>query len=293
MEAEELKQIVARHMHWINHDCDGWQAMRIDLNGTNLSGACLWRVDLRGAILRNVNLSGAILDNTDLGQANLYGANLSGAILTHANLEEAVLFSATLQDAHLRNAILKGANLRHARLSDANLYGANLSEADLHKACLGHACLRRANLCYADLTGADLDSVDLSETSLSGASLSDAKNVPFIPMVCPDHGAFTGWKKAQGCIVELLIPAEAKRSSGTGRKCRCSEALVVSIEDKKGIRHDDPEEGFSVHSSRDRTFIYRVGKTVRVDHFDPDRFKECTEGIHFFVNRQEAVNYVW
>jgi len=38
-------------------------------------------------------------------------------------------------------------------------------------------------------------------------------------------------------------------------------------------------------------FIYEVGKTVRVDNFDENPTEECSTGIHFFITRQEAVDY--
>lgn len=46
-----------------------------------------------------------------------------------------------------------------------------------------------------------------------------------------------------------------------------------------------------IASDYDDTFIYKIGETVAVPNFCEDRFKECAEGIHFFINRQEAVEY--
>ena len=36
-------------------------------------------------------------------------------------------------------------------------------------------------------------------------------------------------------------------------------------------------------------FVYKFGETVIVH--DEGRWNECSTGIHFFVNRQEAVEY--
>lgn len=36
---------------------------------------------------------------------------------------------------------------------------------------------------------------------------------------------------------------------------------------------------------------YEVGKEVIPDSFDENRFNECSNGIHFFINKQEAINY--
>lgn len=132
----------------------------------------------------------------------------------------------------------------------------------------------------ADLRGADLRGADLRE-----ADLREAKNIPFIPLVCPSDGSFTAWKKCQGSIiVKLLIPEDAKRSSATTRKCRASKAVVLEIQDVEGNKID------AVAYGKDG-FEYKVGETVYPDSFDEDRWNECSHGIHFFINRQEAVDY--
>lgn len=251
---EELNKILENHMHWILEDCDDWRSMRADLSDA----------DLRGVDLSFANLCGAKLYGVDLSRANLRGANLS---------------CTSLYDA----------NLRKADLSDANLSGANLCDANLYEAILCGTIPQAA-----DLYGADLERVNLCDTNLYGADLHEAKNVPFIPMVCPDTGLFTAWKKAAvlkgrnslDVIVKLEVPEDARRSSATSRKCRCDKAIVKSI-----TSLDGSESFNSAFSKYDKCFIYEVGKTVSVPDFDENRFNECTSGIHFFVNRQEAVDY--
>ena len=212
-------------------------------------------------------------------RADLRGANLMGADLSEANLREANLREADLSEADLSEADLYRADLREANLREANLMGADLSEADLSEANLYRANLREANLREANLMGADL---------------SEAKNLPLIPYACPDFGIFIGWKKAyydaDDCtvqvIVQLEIPEGAKRLSATGRKCRCDKAKVLSIKSKEG-----QTEYERARSGHDPDFIYKVGETVTVPDFDEDRWNECSTGIHFFINRQEAVEY--
>ena len=135
--------------------------------------------------------------------------------------------------------------------------------------------------------------------NLSGAYLSGAKNVPFIPLACPDTGAFVGFKKAklyssdeteaQDVIVELEIPADARRSSATGRKCRCDKAKVLSVTTLDGVAVK--LDAGTVRSSHDPQFEYKVGEIVTEPNFCEDRWEECAPGIHFFINRQEAVEY--
>ena len=186
--------------------------------------------------------------------------------------------------ADLRNADLSRANLSGADLCGADLNGAYLSGAELSDADLHNADLHNAELCGADLHNADLRNADLRN-----ANLHNAKNVPYIPMVCPEEGSFIGWKKAEGSkvIVKLRIPSDAKRSSATTRKCRCSKAEVIAIYNLDGTV---AEETFC-HSDYDNSFIYEVGKTVEVTDFSEDRWSECAKGIHFFISRQEAIDY--
>ena len=199
-----------------------------------------------------------------------------------ANLRGADLRNADLSYADLGSADLRNADLRYAHLRDANLCNADLRNAKLH-----YADLRDANLCNADLSGADLGGADLCDANLCNADLSGAK-MPFIPYACPDFGSFIGYKKAHGdVIVELEILADAKRCSATSRKCRCDKAKVLSILDMNRQEIDE----IYVVSKFDRNFAYWVGEIVSVDDFDENRWNECSTGIHFFVNFQEAVNY--
>lgn len=139
------------------------------------------------------------------------------------------------------------------------------------------------------LRGADLREADLSGAYLSGAYLSNVKadhaTAMFFPQ-CPD-GEFIGYKKSGGKIVKLLIPADAKRSSATTLKCRCSKATVLEIQELDG----SPSEAIGVRSDFDKSFVYRIGETVSVDDFDDDRWNECSKGIHFFISREAAVSY--
>ena len=173
---------------------------------------------------------------------------------------------ADLRDADLRNANLRGADLR-----DADLYGADLRGADLFDADLRNANLRDADLCGAKNTD---------------KTVWDAYTA-FYPLQCPETGSFIGYKKAADKIVMLEICADAKRSSATSRKCRCSKAKVLSI-----THLDGSDSGLTeVRSNYSKEFVYRVGEVAEVPDFDDNRWNECAPGIHFFITREEAVKY--
>ena len=108
-----------------------------------------------------------------------------------------------------------------------------------------------------------------------------------VPMSCPREGEFTGWKQCRdGRIVKLLIYADARRSSAFGKKCRCDKAKVVSIWDPE--KRKGTTEAKSLHSP---SFVYRKGETVAAPDYEEDRFAEYAPGIHFYMNRMDAVNY--
>ena len=181
------------------------------------------------------------------------------------------LFGIDGRKADLRNANLNGADLIGAYLMDSDLSGADLTHASLRYADLSNADLRDTNIRYADLSGANLSGADIN-----------------YPISCPEKGSFIGFKKCRdSLIVELEITDDSLRCSATGRKCRCSKAKVISITNLNGA----PADVNVAHSIKNYDFIYKVGEIVEVKDFDTNRWNECSTGIHFFIDRNIAVNY--
>ena len=214
----------------------------------------------------------AVRNGVSLEKADFIGVDLSGADLSGANLSGANLCEADLSGANLTHASFKYANL-----ICAGFYGSNLYYADFSKADLSCADLKYANLSGANIYGA----------SLYGVDLGDAKNIPYIPMNIPE-GEFIGWKKlSNGIIVKLKILADSKRSRATSDKCRCDKALVLEFQNKDGSKTDITEYTNNEYTE----CTYRVGEIVYADAWDENRWNECSHGIHFFLDRQTAVNY--
>ena len=248
---EELKEILKKHEMWLNYEEDGECA----------------------------DLSYVDLKCVDLSCTNLRAANLMGV-----DLSDGYLYNSDLSCTDLRNADLRNADLTDVDLSNANLEGTNLTDADLR-----NANLKYNNLRCADLTDADLENADLWNANLINAKLVGIKtNMSTLGynLACHEEGSFIGYKKASRYIVKLLILEDAKRSSATTMKCRCDKAKVLDIENAEtGEKIEEIESNF------DSEFIYKVGEIVSVDNFDDDRWNECTSGIHFFMNRENAINY--
>lgn len=132
---------------------------------------------------------------------------------------------------------------------------------------------------------ADLRRADLRRAVLTGVKTNEF--TVFFEISCPSDGAFIAWKKVDGKLIKLLVPEDAKRSSATSYKCRCDKAKVLDITDLKGENHYE-----SVINRRYESVItYTVGEMVYPDKFDDDRWNECSNGIHFFINKNHAINY--
>ena len=164
---------------------------------------------------------------------------------------------------------------------DDNTIAITVQEAVKNKVSLIYADLR-----YADLRNADLRYAVLRSAVLRSANLSNAENIPHIHMACPTDGHFIGWKKIKGYLIKLEIPSDAERSSATTNKCRCDKAMVLSItniENGESINKIDNDE--YAHTE------YVVGQVVYPDSWDNNRFNECSHGIHFFIDKQDAIDY--
>lgn len=120
---------------------------------------------------------------------------------------------------------------------------------------------------------------------------------PSLSNVCPEKGSFIGYKRVADTdepdieyIATLEIPEDAERSSANCRKCRCSHAKVLCLEFLSG----DP---LPIHTTgkplmvTNRHVTYKVGEMVKAHDFDKNRFRTCAPGIHFFMTKQEAIDY--
>lgn len=228
-----------------------------DIEGWENMRADLRGVDLHDADLSDVNLSGADLHDVDLSYTRLYGAKLRGA--------------------DLRGANLSGADLRNANLSGAKLRGANLSYADLRRADLNYANLRSV-----DLRDADLDYANLSDANLNGVDLRYAEgNLMEYRRGKILSESIIGYKKCRNnVIVTLEIPRGAIVFSINGTKCRTNKAKVLEI------------EGTNRAYSQQKYVSYYVGDEITIYNFNCEYNVECAEGIHFFMTRKEAKEYI-
>lgn len=213
------------------------------------------RLDLSDLEFRNLDLGGKDLRNVDFRVSMFIDVVFDGANLSSSSIENARLDGCSLRGVNFQNAYMKG------------------------------ACMRGCDMTGCDIRGADLFSAVLERAALEGV-VSD-ENTKWFRMHCPETGPILGYKKCvNDRLVQLLIPADAKRTSATMPSCRCSKAKVLTIKS-----FDDTQEFEEAWSLVDENFVYRKGQWVEVKDFNEDRWFDSTTGIHFWMTKADAIGY--
>ena len=210
------------------------------------------------------------LREVEIADMDLSGFDLHGLDFSKSAFHNVRLFGVDFSKACFENALLDG-----ICLEDCNLTGANLTGV----------CLREGALKNCDCRGVNFYSAVLEHTDLTGIITDETTK--WFRMHCPATGPILGYKKCFGDrLVQLLIPADAKRTSATRPSCRASKAKVLSIWNFEAT--ESYEEAWSLV---DDNFVYRKGQWVEVKNFNEDRWFDSTTGIHFWLTREEAIAY--
>lgn len=213
-------------------------------------------IDLRNTLIEEMDLTGIRLENVDLSGSNLIKVNLN---------------CSNLQGLKAHNTMFKEVTFQNSKLCDASLYAADF---------------RGCNLCGADLRGADVHAAMFYQANLQGI-ITD-QNTKHFRMCCPEEGAFLAWKVCfNRRIVQLLVPEDARRVSGTTNEVRVDKAKVLTI---KSVDYRESYE--EAQSYVDENFMYRKGEMVYAENFVAERFIESGGGIHVWMTREEAIDYL-
>lgn len=219
------------------------------------------------------------------GQKNHEGLSLREAVFADMDLSGYDLSGINFTLSSFRNVCLDGVNFARAVIENVLLDGCSMKGADFRNADMKTASMRYCDMTNCDIRGASLYGAVLEHAVLQGI-VSD-ENTRWFRMHCPEKGAILGYKKCvNDRLVQLLIPADARRTSATLPSCRCSKAKVLTIKS-----FDSSEEFEEAWSLVDENFVYRRGEWVEVKDFNEDRWMDSTTGIHFWMSREEAIAY--
>ena len=262
----------------------------------------------RGARMKGLNISGR--------KCRIFDSDFSLGTVEQSIFDEVVLYNCDIAHATFEAVSFKGSYFYRLVTELTEFDDCDFTEAYMTDFTFDNCIFRRCNFTKCDVKNVLFESCFFYDCDFNEADLPPffypeymvrCINIPYMPMACPEEGEIIGYKIASSrrlclsnqlfwrdnenhgpanVLVTLKIPADAKRSSAGGRKCRCDKAEVI------GLEHITSHESLSIaYSKYDINFEYRIGEKISVPDFDENRWAECSTGVHFFINRKEALQY--
>lgn len=181
-------------------------------------------------------------------------------------------------------------NFSNTNFSFCNFSRVRIHNSDYTNANFQHAVLNASDIRYSKFINTDFRYTKFKMTFMEKSIHKDViinDETENYKMTCPETGPFVCYKKCFGdLLVQLLVPADARRSSDTSRMCRCDKAKVLNI-----TNFDHTEKFKEARSLCGRDFYYHVGEYVYEPNYNDDRWLQSTYGIHFFMTEEEAKSY--
>lgn len=224
------------------------------------------------------------------------------------NLSDFIFDSITFKNVEFYNCIFDCADFINCNIENCTFNECNMKSIDFHNTLITNTKFTDVNLSKSKFEqDTVISNVKFRETNLSKVDFKNANisniygnvHTQFYHLQCPEEGSFIGFKKVETInstenkyyILKLFIPEDAKRSSATSRKCRASYVKTLKIEeyDKNGNFIKE------VNEVENRMYLektlYKVNEFTYPSDFDENRWDECSEGIHFFITKEEAIQY--
>lgn len=257
----------------------------------------------------------AHMKSLNMRRTNIFDSDFCYSLIEKSSFYKAYFYYCYITYTTFDNVSFECAFLQRLVTDVTKFSKCDFTKARMDNFTFDTCIFRNCNFSCCDMRNVTFRRCSFYDCNFEGAMLppffhpntmEDCINIPYIPMACQEEGEFIGYKIASSeqmpvmsslitphenigsanVLVTLKIPADARRSSAGGRKCRCDKAEVI------GLEFIGKGEDLNVaYSKFDARFEYRVGEEIRVPFFDENRWHECAAGIHFFINRKEALQY--
>ena len=225
---------------------------------------------------------------------NLSNIKIKNKNLQHAIIDNCLLKNITFENCNLERVVIDNCLLNNVIFEDCNLEYAAIKESKIINTNFINCNLSYNGFLYDEFLNSDLSTCNIKKSNFSLSTFNNIK-MPDYPIACPEKGSFIGYKKVcsvNDCfkyyILKLEIPEDAKRSSAVNNKCRCNKVKVLEIQNLDGRIAKNVKKVSSIYNN---DFTYKLDKIVEEPNFDECRWNECAAGIHFFMKREEAVDY--
>jgi len=291
---------------------------RYFINDTILSGAknvvfynCMFKNIAITGYIRNISFVNCIIDNMVLDHAIIGDMKFTSCIIrniisTKSELSDTIISDVNFGYIHgsydIAGLILNRINYYSIMINDTTIMDSRLNNIARFKGPEFKNSFLNCNIIYSHISNVNMRSSYFYKCDISRNYISEIysdnstsfKGEIVIPSLCPKEGSFIGYKKVKTTtgvhsIAVLEIPEDALRISCGNYKCRCSKARVLRFESLDGRELKDTV-AINLYTCN-RRIVYKKGEMVYPDRFDENRFNTCSNGIHFFMSRDKAVEY--
>ena len=214
--------------------------------------------DMRHCVIKGLDLAGRDLTGIDFRRSTFEGCDLHGTDFSGSEMDNIAFYDNDLVGMKLCGCKARGCSFRFQDMTDIDLSGANIYSSVL-------------------------------EDALNQDKVITDDETKWYKMRCPEEGeAFIAWTCCTDLrVVMMLVPRDAKRCMATMETGRVSKVKVLKI-----TSIDETENYTWAQSTVDPDFYYEVGKWLEpANGFQEDRWKDSSPGIHFFLDRQQCVDY--
>ncbi len=293
----------------------------IQLLDANFSGAMLTNCDFSHSDLSSANFNNAALTGCCFNYAKLHGTTFKNANIDTCGFSYVYCFVSSFKNANLykvgsRNSTFFRCDFASSTINDSDfflsdfessrfknalVYGSILSKCNL-KIYTDNTSFNRCNLNGSNINRLNDGSLDIINSKFDLVNISDdLENVSgsYIEYRTGKilKEPIIGYKKCSkdkyfpqdlsdyiigfnSTIVTLEIPKDAIVFSINGNKFRTNKVKVISI--------DGADRAYSCRGN----MSYYVGDEINISDFDCRYNVECSNGIHFFMTKEEADAYL-
>lgn len=212
--------------------------------------------------------------------------NLSRRLVTDLDLSGMDLSYIDFSCTRFERVTFDGANMDHTNVSRCFFVDSSFQHVALTNSNAEDTSFRWINVSGSDFSGTSFYAAAFDYATMDGIITNERTR--WLGDGVPKTGAFIAWKiGGNGRVIEMLVPAEARRVCGTTEAGRCEYAKVLSITDS------DFERSYSWENALvSDDFLYEAGKMVYPDNgFDPYPWMSDAAGIHFFTDRDMAISF--
>ena len=286
-------------------------------------------IGLNAMTICNCEIHDLVIKNTDIFVSNIFNNRITNLEVKDSHIDrcyicnirgikKSTIYNSRIYDSHLVNILIDDMIFSNSEISSTFMTGMMILSRGIDvfmlskfdKIKIFQSLIKPRSYFYK----CNFRDVVISESILNDPVTYESNITDTIRYSCPATGSFIGYKVVKTIpevspgvntviniilnnhistflIAVLEIPEDAKRSSAYTNKCRADKAKVLRLENIDGTEYTDATEAMSASYKGSKT-IYKVGEMVYADEFDEKPYNECSNGIHFFVDRRSAVEYL-